>query len=77
MSENLKLIGKKLVLDDPELWKVIRELRNDVHHEYEHDPEILFQFFNNLVKHVPVLLGIHDRLKMFVERTYGSSLSTE
>ena len=73
----LAFMEKMGILDDPELWKVIRELRNDVHHEYEHDPEILFQFFNNLVRHVPVLLGIHDRLKMFVERTYGSSLSNE
>ena len=73
----LAFMEKMGILDDPELWKVIRELRNDVHHEYEHDPKILFQFFNNLVRHVPVLLGIHDKLKMFVERTYGSSLSTE
>lgn len=72
----LAFMEKMGVLDDPELWKVIRELRNDVHHEYEHDQETLFQFFNNLAKHVPVLLSIHDRLKLFVERTYGSSLST-
>jgi len=73
----LAFMEKMGVLDDPQLWKVIRELRNDVHHEYEHDPEILFLFFSNLVKHVPVLLGIHDRLNTFVERTYGSSLNTK
>ena len=73
----LAFMEKMGILDDSGLWKVIRELRNDVHHEYENDPKILFQFFNNLVRHVPVLLGIHDRLMVFVERTYGSSLSTE
>ena len=72
----LAFMEKMGVLDDTELWKVMRELRNNVHHQYEHDPEILFQFFSNLVGHVPVLLGIHDRLKTFVGRTYGSSLIT-
>ena len=67
----LAFMEKMGILDDAALWKVIRELRNDVHHEYEHDSALLYQFFNNLVKHVPVLLGIHDRLKVFVERTYG------
>jgi hypothetical protein len=72
----LAFMEKLGILEDSALWKLIRELRNDVHHEYEHDPEILFQFFNNLVRHVPVLLDIHDRLMTFVERTYGSSLRT-
>ena len=70
----LAFMEKMGVLDGAEIWKVVRELRNDVHHQYEHDPETLFQFFNNLVSHVPVLLGIHDRLKIFVGRTYGSAL---
>ncbi|MSQ73455.1 MAG: hypothetical protein EXR27_19580 [Betaproteobacteria bacterium] len=72
----LAFMEKMRIVDDPEVWKAIRELRNDVHHKYEHDPEILFQFFNSLAKHVPVLLGIHDKLKAFVARTYGSSTST-
>ena len=90
MSENLKLIGKKLehlarmrtYLDysTRKMQGPLEKIRGkglDALTPEEHDPEILFQFFNNLVRHVPVLLGIHDRLKMFVERTYGSSLSIE
>ncbi len=73
----LAFMEKMGVLDDTELWKAIRELRNDVHHEYEDDPERLFRFFNSLVTHVPVLLAIHERLKAFVLRTYGSSISVE
>ena len=73
----LAFMEKMGVLYDTELWKVMRELRNDVHHQYEHDPERLFQFFNNLVENVPVLLAIHDRLKLFVASAYGSSLIAE
>ncbi len=67
----LAFMEKMGVLEDTDLWKVIRELRNDVHHKYENDAKILFQFFNNMVTLAPALLGYHDRLKTFVERTYG------
>lgn len=73
----LAFMEKMGVLDDIEVWKLIRELRNDVHHQYEDDPEILYQFFNSMVKNAPVLLDCHDRLRSFVQRTYGSALSGE
>jgi hypothetical protein len=73
----LAFMEKMGVLEDVEAWKLIRELRNDVHHQYEDDPAILFQFFDSMVKNAPVLLDCHDRLKSFIGRTYGSALSGE
>lgn len=68
----LAFMEKIGVIDDLEPWKLIRELRNDVHHQYEDDPEVLFQFFSSLAKSAPVLAGYHDKLKDFILRTYGS-----
>lgn len=73
----LAFMEKLRILDNVELWKVIRELRNSVNHEYEDDPEVLFQFLNNLIKNAPFLFAIHNNLKVFVQRTYGFALDDE
>jgi len=69
----LAFMEKLQILDNIELWKAIRELRNSVNHEYEDDPEVLFQFLNNLIKNAPFLFSVHNKLKALVKESYGFS----
>ena len=46
----LAFMEKLGVLDSVEQWKIIREIRNAVNHEYEEDAERLTQFFTEMFK---------------------------
>lgn len=66
----LALMEKLGILPDAEKWKEIRELRNLVNHEYEDDPEELFQVLNKMVDNAPYLVNIHTMIMAFVDQTY-------
>ncbi len=51
-------------------WKEIRELRNAVNHEYADDPELLHEFFEQMIKSVPELMTWHEQLIDFCKSTY-------
>ena len=59
------------ILDSAEHWKLIRELRNAVNHEYEENAERLLAFFAALVEETPTLLGYHQRLAAWCRKAYG------
>jgi hypothetical protein len=59
------------VLESAERWKLIRELRNAVNHEYEEDADRLTQFFTEIVKATPELFGDHQRLLDFCAKAYS------
>ena len=59
------------VLESTERWKIIRELRNAVNHEYEEDADRLTQFFTEMVKATPELFEHHQRLLDFCAKAYG------
>jgi hypothetical protein len=56
-------------------WKNIRELRNAVNHEYEDDPAMLHDFFDQMMRSAPDLLGWHEQLLDFCRRTYPDASS--
>jgi hypothetical protein len=60
------------VLDTAEHWKLIRELRNAVNHEYEDETARLAEFFALLAKETPALFGYFARLRDFCAGTYGA-----
>lgn len=60
------------VLDSAERWKLIRELRNAVNHDYEEDVERLMQFFAEIVKATPELFECHQRLLDSCAQAYGA-----
>jgi hypothetical protein len=51
-------------------WKDIRELRNAVNHEYEDDPAVLHEFFEQMTQAVPELLRWHQQVHSFCKTTY-------
>lgn len=59
------------VLESTERWKIIRELRNAVNHEYEEDTDRLTQFFTEMVTATPELFECHQRLLDFCAKAYG------
>jgi hypothetical protein len=71
----LAFMEKLGVLESVERWKMIREIRNSVNHEYEEDGGRLTQFFSEMFKATPELLVCHDKLVAFCAEAYrlGSS----
>lgn len=60
------------VLDTVEHWKLIRELRNAINHEYDNETARLAEFFALLAKETTALFGYFNRLDDFCARVYGS-----
>lgn len=58
------------ILQSVEQWKVMRELRNAVNHEYEENKDRLSGFFVELSRVAPELFATHDRLVAFCESNY-------
>jgi hypothetical protein len=70
-SSVLLYMEKLGILDSVEQWKLLRELRNAVNHEYEENSERLSEFFVELTQAVPTLFLYFDRLVNFCAKTYG------
>ena len=59
------------VIDSAEHWRLIRELRNAVNHEYEEDSARLIEFFDLMAKETPVLFGYFGLLQEHCRNAYG------
>lgn len=69
----LALMEKLGILDQIDHWKLIRELRNAINHEYEDDPERIAEFFRLLSEETPVLFCYHQALERFCLNSYNIS----
>lgn len=67
----LAFMEKLEVLDSAEHWKLIRELRNSVNHEYEENVDRLSNFFHHLIEEAPTLTGYFNRLVEYSRNAYG------
>jgi hypothetical protein len=67
----LAFMERLKVIDSADHWKLIRELRNAVNHEYEDDSARLAEFFELMVAETPTLLGYFTRLRARCTSTYG------
>ena len=67
----LAFMEKLGVLESVERWKIIREIRNAVNHEYEEDTVRLTQFFTEMLKATPELYASHQKLVAFCHEAYG------
>ena len=66
----LLYMEKLRCINSVDRWKEIRELRNAVNHEYEDDPAVLHEFFEQMIQAAPELLRWHDQLHSFCKATY-------
>lgn len=67
----LAFMEKLGLIETTERWKLIRELRNAINHEYEEDAERLAQFFWETLQATPELFDYFQRLLTFCADTYG------
>ena len=67
----LAFMERLRVIDTAEQWKLIRELRNAVNHEYEDDTARLAEFFELMTKETPVLFECFGRLREHCVKAYG------
>ena len=70
-GQALAFMERLKVIDSADHWKLIRELRNAVNHEYEDDSARLAEFFELMVGEVPTLVGYFTRLQAHCTSTYG------
>ena len=64
------------VLDNAEHWKLIRELRNSVNHEYEENPVRLCECCRLLIEETSVLFDYHERMLGYCRKVYGYEQET-
>jgi len=69
----LSFMEKLGILDSTMHWKLIRELRNAINHEYEENPERLSEFFSQLAAETAMLMGYAERLIAYCEKHYPAS----
>ncbi len=55
-SDVLAFAEKAEIITSESDWKEIREVRNQINHEYEDDPEVLAEIINKIVTCIPALL---------------------
>ena len=66
----LAYMEKLEILDSAEHWKLIRELRNAVNHEYEEDENRLSEFFTMLLAETTTLAAYLERIIAFCNQAY-------
>ena len=67
----LAFMERLQVIGSTEQWKLIRELRNSVNHEYEDDAARLAELFELMTKETPVLFECFSRLQKYCASAYG------
>lgn len=67
----LAFMEKLGIVESAERWKIIRELRNVVNHEYEEDTDRLGRFFFETLAATPELFECFQRLLNFCADAYG------
>lgn len=67
----LAFMERLQVLDSTQHWKLIRELRNAVNHEYEQDAARLAEFFGLLAAETSALFDYFGRLQAYCAQAYG------
>lgn len=67
----LAYMEKLNIIDGVEHWKIIRELRNAVNHEYEDNESRLSQFFEGIFSETPSLVSYYEQMAEFCRKQYG------
>ncbi|MEI6647256.1 MAG: hypothetical protein WCP12_14565 [bacterium] len=72
----LAFMEKISILDSAERWKMLREIRNALNHEYEENTERLTQILSEMFKAAPELFVIHAKLVVFCCEAYKLDVNT-
>lgn len=72
-SDVLAFAEKIRVIESEAAWKEIREIRNQINHEYEDDPEALTLIIQAMVGCVPALLDWQQNAHNYCVQKFGLS----
>lgn len=61
--DKMNKLEKLLLIDDAEIWREMREVKNHLTHEYPDDPAIMAKFLNQTYELAPRLLELFENLK--------------
>ncbi|MBN2782345.1 MAG: hypothetical protein JXQ66_03795 [Campylobacterales bacterium] len=64
----LNIMEKLYLLDNSNDWKILREDRNELAHNYENEPENMSIVLNNLYEKRILLASIYQKIKSFYEK---------
>ena len=67
MRDILNKLERYRIIPDANDWVYIRELRNEIAHDYPLGESEVAEVLNELVSKVPVILEIYNRLKKKVD----------
>jgi hypothetical protein len=59
---------EELELFDKQVWLELRELRNDIAHEYSFNQEEVVQNINNIYKATTTLIEIYTKVKIYAQK---------
>ena len=68
-AEKLQRLERLRAIDSAAEWKLLRELRNQIAHEYPDAPDLRAAALNRFQAGMPVLLNCWRRVLQFIERT--------
>jgi len=72
-SDVLAFAEKAGIITSESAWKEIREVRNQINHEYEDDPDALTEIIKKMVGCVPTLLDWENGARDYCTRKFGLS----
>lgn len=55
-------LEKLHIIENEDIWRELREVRNHIAHEYPDNPELAAQHLNNVYKLAPTLINIYQKL---------------
>jgi predicted nucleotidyltransferase len=53
------------ILDDANIWKKLRDVRNDISHQYDDEPQEMAEALNNIFAYKDELIAIFDKIENF------------
>lgn len=64
----LNRLEKIGVLEDGNIWKKLRDVRNDISHQYDDEPQEMAEALNNIFAYKTELIAIFDKIEIFVNK---------
>jgi hypothetical protein len=64
----LNRLEKIGLLDDVNIWKKLRDVRNDISHQYDDEPQEMAEALNNIFAYKTELISIFDKIELFVNK---------
>ena len=66
----LNRLEKIGVLDDVNIWRKLRDIRNDISHQYDDEPQEMAEALNNIFAYKGELIAIFDKIERFLSGGY-------